>query len=69
MPTHTFSNRSKQLIAVNRRIVKSGILQKAITQSYRDLIPHQRHPLILLNLEAPKSSGFEPPENFMEDKT
>ncbi len=51
MPTHTFSNRSKQLIAVNRRIVKSGILQKAITQSYRDLIPHQRHPLILLNLE------------------
>ena len=51
-PTHTFSNRSKQLIAVNGRIVKSGVLQKAISQSYRDLIPHNRHPLLLLNLEV-----------------
>ena len=51
LPTHTFSNRSKQIVAVNQRIIKSGILQKALSQSYRDLIPHNRHPLLLLNIE------------------
>jgi len=51
-PTHTFSNRSKQVVAVNQRIIKSGIIQKALSQSYRDLIPHNRHPLLLLSIEV-----------------
>ncbi|RAP33376.1 DNA mismatch repair endonuclease MutL [Candidatus Marinamargulisbacteria bacterium SCGC AG-439-L15] len=49
-PTLTFSNRSKQIYAVNGRLIKSPILQKIVSDVYRDVIPHGRFPLVLLNV-------------------
>jgi DNA mismatch repair protein MutL len=51
-PGITFSNRSKQIITVNSRLVKNPIIQKALQQSYRDLIPQRRFPLIILSIEV-----------------
>ena len=49
-PTLTFNNRSKQVTAVNHRLIKSGVIQKALQLSYKDNIPHSRFPLILLDI-------------------
>ena len=49
-PTLTFPNRTKQLIGINKRPIKSPIIQKAIQQAYRDVIPHNRHALAILNI-------------------
>ncbi|MCP4050123.1 MAG: DNA mismatch repair endonuclease MutL [bacterium] len=54
-PTLTFSNRSKQFISVNNRLVKSAVLLKAVTQSYLDQIPDKKFPLVLLNLTIPQN--------------
>ena len=52
-PTITFPNRTKQLIGINKRPIKSPIIQKAIQQAYRDVIPQNRHALAILNLTLP----------------
>jgi DNA mismatch repair protein MutL len=51
-PTITFQNRSKQIIAVNKRIVKNPLIQKALNEAYSDLIPNRKYPLILLNIDT-----------------
>jgi len=55
-PGVTFSNRSKQIIAVNSRLVKNPIIQKAIQQSYQDLIPQRRFPLVILSISIAQDS-------------
>lgn len=47
-PTLTFSNRTKQLITVNQRLVSNTLITKALNDSFRDLIPHRRFPLAVL---------------------
>lgn len=53
-PTLTFSNRSKQILSVNRRLVKSGVIQKALMESFKDLIPARRFPLVALDISVSK---------------
>ncbi|MGE4169676.1 MAG: DNA mismatch repair endonuclease MutL [Candidatus Margulisiibacteriota bacterium] len=53
-PTLTFPNRSKQVLSVNKRLIKNAILQKALLQGYRDLIPNGRFPLAILNITLPQ---------------
>ena len=48
-PTMTFSNKSKQVIAINNRLIKNGLIYKAIQDSFRDLIPQRRFPLAVIN--------------------
>lgn len=55
-PTLTFSNRSKQIVSVNRRLVKSGVIQKALMESFKDLIPARRFPLVALDISVAKQS-------------
>ena len=47
-PTITFSNRNKQVIAVNKRIVFHPAIRKIIQDVYRDVIPHGRFPACVL---------------------
>ena len=54
-PTLTFSNRTKQLITVNGRIIKNSLIIKAITNSFRDLIPQRRFPLVILHITITQS--------------
>ena len=54
-PTLTFSNRSKQILSVNKRLIKNSLLSKSITDSFRDLIPQRRFPLVILNITIESS--------------
>tara|TARA_A100001015_G_C15039996_1_gene738982 strand:- start:752 stop:2629 length:1878 start_codon:yes stop_codon:yes gene_type:complete len=49
-PTITFSNKTKQVIAINNRLIKNGLIIKAIQDSFRDLIPQRRFPMVVLNI-------------------
>lgn len=49
-PTLHFSNRAKQILSVNKRPIKSGLIQKAIQLGFKDLIPANRFPLIILDM-------------------
>ena len=55
-PTFTFSNRSKQILSINKRLVKNGLIQKAIQDSFRDTIPQRRFPLICLDISVENSA-------------
>ena len=55
-PTLTFSNRGKQIVSVNRRLVKSGVVQKALMESFKDLIPARRFPLVALDISVSKQN-------------
>ncbi len=50
-PTLTYPNRAKQWLAVNGRPIKNPTLFKAIQQGFRDLIPNNRFPLAVLNIQ------------------
>tara|TARA_B100001989_G_C24542675_1_gene468594 strand:- start:337 stop:2220 length:1884 start_codon:yes stop_codon:yes gene_type:complete len=54
-PTLTFSNRSKQVVAVNGRLIKNSLITKAISDSFKDNIAHRRFPLVVLNLTVKNS--------------
>jgi len=47
-----FSNKNKQILFVNKRIVKSPLISKAIWQAYNRYIPHGSNPAYVLNLEV-----------------
>ncbi|MDR2530950.1 MAG: DNA mismatch repair endonuclease MutL, partial [Oscillospiraceae bacterium] len=49
-PTHVRGNRSNQFFFVNNRYVKSQLLQAALEQAYRNLIPSGRFPACVLYL-------------------
>ena len=55
-PTFTFSNRSKQVVAINHRLVKNAIINKAIQDGFRDLIAQRRFPLVILNISMDQST-------------
>ncbi len=54
-PTLTFSNRQKQIISVNKRLIKNPLIYKSISESYRDLIAQRRFPLAILNIQIESS--------------
>ena len=49
-PTITFSNRNKQVLAINHRLIKNGLILKSIQDSFKDLIPQRRFPLVVFNI-------------------
>lgn len=55
-PGISFPNRSKQIISVNGRLIKNPILQKAIQQAYKDIIPQRRFPLTVLSITIDQDS-------------
>ena len=54
-PTLTFSNRQKQIISVNKRLIKNPLIFKSIAETYKDQIAFKRFPLVILNLEIQNS--------------
>jgi len=49
-PKVNFPNKNKQVLFVNKRIVKSPLISKAISQAYNRFIPHNTFPWYVLNL-------------------
>jgi DNA mismatch repair protein MutL len=43
-PKINFPNKNKQVLFVNKRIVKSPLISKAISQAYNRFIPHNTFP-------------------------
>jgi DNA mismatch repair protein MutL len=54
-PTLTFSNRQKQIISVNKRLIKNPLIYKSISETYKDQIAFKRFPLIVLDLKIQNS--------------
>ena len=54
-PTLTFSNRQKQIISVNKRLIKNPLIYKSIADTYKDQIAFKRFPLVALNLTIQNS--------------
>ena len=52
-PQLTRSNRNYQTFSVNNRYIKEHVLQKAVEDSYKTLLPINRYPLAVLNLDLP----------------
>lgn len=52
----TFSTRQKQFIAINKRMVKSPLLQKALSQSYSEIFASKAHPLLIINIQVPEDT-------------
>lgn len=50
-PNVSFQNKNRQVIFVNKRIIKSPIIYKAINDAYLRYIPHSSYPAYVLNLE------------------
>lgn len=46
----TRGNRQYQIVFVNNRYVKSKVIDDAVSLAYRTLIPHNRFPIVFLNL-------------------
>jgi len=55
-PTINFSNRNKQVIAVNKRMVFPPAVRKIIQDVYRDVIPYGRFPACVIDISiAPEA--------------
>ena len=51
-PKVAFSNRNKQVLFVNNRIIKSPLIIKSISDAYNRFIPHWEHPWYVLNIKV-----------------
>ncbi len=51
-PKVSFSNKNRQNLFINKRIIKSGLIYKAISDAYNRFIPHSSFPAYVLNLEV-----------------
>lgn len=47
-PSFTYSNRNRQLIFVNKRLIRSRLISHAIYSAYANIIPPKRHPAAFL---------------------
>lgn len=52
-PQLTRSNRNYQTYSINRRIIKDNIISKAVEDGYKTLLPVNRYPVVILNLDLP----------------
>ena len=50
LPQHTRSNRYAIWIYINNRMIRLSKAQKAIADAYRRHIPHDRYPIVVLNI-------------------
>jgi len=51
-PKISFSNRNKQVLFVNKRIIKSPLIIKSISDSYNRFIPHWENSAYVLNIQV-----------------
>ncbi len=51
-PKVAFSNKNKQVLFVNNRIIKSPLIMKSISDAYNRFIPHWEHPWYVLNIQV-----------------
>jgi len=51
-PTVSFPNRNRQSLFVNKRVIKSPLIFKAINNAYNRFIPHSMSPAYVLNIEV-----------------
>ena len=51
-PKVSFSNKNKQVLFVNNRIIKSPLIMKSISDAYNRFIPHWEHPWYVLNINV-----------------
>jgi len=54
-PKVSFSNKNRQVFFVNKRIIKSPIIYKAISDAYNRFIPHGSFPGYILSLSLDPS--------------
>lgn len=52
LPHYHRASRNDMIIFMNQRLIKSFRLQKAIQQGYRDYLPDDRFPIVVLNVEV-----------------
>ncbi len=52
-PTANFGRSNLMYIFVNKRPIKDNLLTAAIRYAYHDLIPNNRYPIVVLNLDIP----------------
>ncbi|MCP4523991.1 MAG: DNA mismatch repair endonuclease MutL [Candidatus Gracilibacteria bacterium] len=50
-PKVSFGNRNKQSLFINKRVVKSPLISKAISNAYNRFIPHNCFPAYILNID------------------
>jgi DNA mismatch repair protein MutL len=50
-PKTSFANKNRQSLFINKRVVKSPLIYKAINDAYNRFIPHSMFPAYVLNLE------------------
>lgn len=52
-PDFTYPVRSKQIVSINKRLIKNSLLNKVIQRTYENLIPARRFPLVVINIDLP----------------
>lgn len=55
-PTLLKSNRHWQTFIINRRVINSRVIAKAVDNAYQSLLPRTGYPLVLLNIDIPADS-------------
>ncbi|MBI5192622.1 MAG: DNA mismatch repair endonuclease MutL [Nitrospirae bacterium] len=50
-PYHIFKNKENQIFFVNKRYIKNPALSHAVQQAYMDLIPGDKHPMVILFID------------------
>ncbi len=50
-PKLSFSNKTKQVLFVNKRVIQSPMIAKAVSDAYNRFIPHGTHPAYILFIE------------------
>jgi len=51
-PKIAFTNKNRQVLFVNNRIIKSPLIIKSISDAYNRFIPHSEHPGYVLNIKV-----------------
>lgn len=55
-PSLLKSSRQYQTIIINRRVVESAVVSKAVDNAYHSLLPKNGHPLMVLSFQVPPES-------------
>lgn len=50
-PKTSFSNKTKQALYVNKRVIQSPMISKAVSDAYNRFIPHGTHPAYILFID------------------
>lgn len=51
LPAQTRASRNYMTVFINRRMIRSYRIQKAILEAYKNYIPQDRYPIVVLDIE------------------